>query len=91
MFNKKNINMIVGIFSLLIFAWIIMYAVPSLFVNLFNTNLGIAILCGIVILFGISNRNMGIGLALLFIILYQFSHMTPKGSSNTNTNNNNSN
>lgn len=89
MFNKKNMNMIVGIVSLLIFAWIIMYAVPSMFVNLFNTNLGIAILCGIVILFGLSNRNVGIGLALLFVILYQFSHMTPKGSTNnTNTNTN---
>ena len=88
MFNKKDMNMIVAVISLLIFVWIIMYAVPSLFVNLFNTYLGISILLGLVILMGIYNKNMAIGIALLFVILYQFAHMTPKGNSNTNTNTN---
>jgi hypothetical protein len=78
MVSKKNFNLIVGIISLLLFIWIIFYAVPSLFVNLFNTYLGMAILLGIVILIGIYNKKFAFGLALIFIILYQFAHLTAK-------------
>ena len=85
MFSKKNFNLIVKIIGVLFLVWIIMYAVPSLFVNLFNTYLGIAILCGIIILMFYYNKKFAIGLGLLFIILYQFAHLTPKGSSSTST------
>jgi len=80
--SKKNFYMVVGILSILLGLWIIFYAVPSLFVNLFNTYLGIGILISIVILLGMFNKNVAIGMALLFIILYQFGHMTPSTNSN---------
>lgn len=74
-FSKNNINLFVGIISFLIFIWLIMYAVPGLFVSLFDTVLGKIILLGIVMLCVIYKRNLGIGMGILFIILYQFSHM----------------
>lgn len=74
-FSKKNINLVVGLISLLLVLWLIMYAIPGLFVNLFDTLLGKSILLGCILLAFMNNRNMGIGLAIILIILYQFSHM----------------
>jgi hypothetical protein len=86
-FSKKNLNVIIGIISLLFIMWLTLYAVPSLFVDLFNTFLGIAILISIILLVGIFNRYAAFGLAFIFIILYQFSHMTvQKNTDSTNTN-----
>jgi hypothetical protein len=87
-FSKKNFNTGVGIISLLFLMWLILYAVPSLFVSLFNTFLGIAILIGIVFLIAIFNRSAALGLAFIFIILYQFSHMSAQDEPDTNTNTN---
>jgi len=74
-FSKKNLNLIVGLLTLLVILWITMYAIPSLFVNLFDTLLGKLILCGFIILATIHNVLFGVGLAVVFIVLYQFSHM----------------
>lgn len=74
-FSKQNLNLIVGLVSLLIFLWLVMYAIPSLFVNLFDTILGKLILFSFIILAGMHNFNLGLGLSVIFIILYQFSHM----------------
>ena len=75
--SKNIFYTAVGIISLLISIWIVMYAVPSLFVNLFNTFLGNIILLGIVLLIAMFNKNVSIVVALILIVLYQFSHMTP--------------
>jgi hypothetical protein len=74
-FSKKNINLIVGFITLLIFLWLIMYAIPGLFVSLFDTLLGKFILLGFILLAGTYNLNWGIGITIIFVILYQFSHM----------------
>lgn len=74
-FSKKNLNLIVGLVTLLVILWIAMYAIPSLFVNLFDTLLGKLILLGFILLATIHNTLFGIGLATVFIVLYQFSHM----------------
>ena len=74
-FSKKNMNLIVGLITLLVILWIAMYAIPSLFVNLFDTFLGQIILVGFIILATMHNTLFGIGLATIFIVLYQFSHM----------------
>lgn len=84
LFSKKNFYIITGILSLLIFIWVIMYLVPSFFVNLFNTFLGNIILLGIVLFIAMLNKNIAFGVALIFIILYQFSHMTSHINSPTN-------
>ena len=75
LFSRKNLNLLVGLITLLISLWLVMYAIPSLFVNLFDTLLGKSILLGFIILSSMYNMKFGIGLAMVFIILYQFSHM----------------
>lgn len=75
-FSRKNLNLVVGLITLLIVLWVIMFAVPSLFVNLFNTFLGNLILLVFIVLAGMYNFNLAAGLAIVFIILYRFSHMS---------------
>lgn len=75
-FSRKNLNLVVGLITLLITLWVIMFAVPSLFVSLFHTFLGNLILLGFIGLATMYNMNLGVGLAVVFIVLYRFSHMT---------------
>jgi hypothetical protein len=75
MFSKKNVNLLVGLISLLLFLWLIMYAIPGIFVNLFDTILGKFILLGLILLACIYNLKIGFGMAVILVILYQFSHM----------------
>jgi hypothetical protein len=74
-FSKKNLNLVVGLITLLIVLWVVMFAVPSLFYNLFETGLGNMILLVFVFLAAMYNMNLAVGLAIVFIILYRFSHM----------------
>ena len=73
---KKNTNFVVGLISLLIVLWLIMFAIPSLFVSLFNTILGNFILLGFIILAGIYDSKLAFGLAAVFFLLYRFSHLS---------------
>jgi hypothetical protein len=77
-FSQKNLNLVVGLITLLIMLWLIMFAVPSLFVTLFDTLLGNLILIGFIILATIYNTNLGLGLGIVFMILFRFSHMSSK-------------
>jgi hypothetical protein len=74
--DEKNRNLIVGLFSLLVVLWLVMFAVPDLFINLFDTVLGNLILIGFIILAGMNNMLMGLGLAVIFVILFRFSRGT---------------
>ena len=76
LFSRKNINLIVGLITLLLFLWIVLFAIPGLFINLFDTFLGNLILILLIIFATIYDKNLGIGLAVVFIILWRFSHMT---------------
>lgn len=78
-FSKKNLNLVIGLITLLVVLWIVMFAVPSLFVNLFDTILGNVILIAFILLASIYNINLAVGLAVVFIILYRFSHMNVQG------------
>jgi hypothetical protein len=75
-FSRKNVNFVVGLLSLLLVLWLIMFAIPSLFVNLFDTNLGNLILIAFIILAGMYNIKLAVGLGVVFMILYRFSHMS---------------
>jgi hypothetical protein len=76
--SRKSINLAVGLITLLIFLWVIMFAVPGLFVSLFNTVLGNLILIVFIVLSGLYNVGLAVGLAIIFIILWRFSHMSFK-------------
>jgi hypothetical protein len=73
-FSRKNLNLIVGLITLLIILWLIMFAVPGLFVSLFDNFLGNLILLGFIAMAGMYNINLAVGLGVVFIILYRFSH-----------------
>ena len=77
-FSKKNINLVVGLITLLIVLWLVMFAVPGLFVSLFDTFLGNLILFIFILLALMYNLNLGVGLAIVIIVLYRFSHMTAR-------------
>jgi hypothetical protein len=78
-FSRKNINLVVGLITLLIVLWVVMFAVPSLFVSLFDTGLGNLILIAFIFLAAMYNMNLAIGLAAVFLVLFRFSHMSVDG------------
>lgn len=76
LFSRKNVNLVVGLITLLIVLWIVMFAVPGLFVSLFDTSLGNLILIAFIFLAAMYNINLAVGLAIVFIVLWRFSHMS---------------
>ena len=74
-FSKKNLNLVVGLITLLVVLWVVMFAIPQLFYNLFETFLGNMILVVFVVLAAIYNANLAVGLSIVFMILWRFSHM----------------
>ena len=76
MFVKNNVNLVVGLITLLVVLWLIMFAIPSLFVTLFNTALGNFILIGFIILAGMYDAKLALGLAMVFFLLFRFSHLS---------------
>ena len=74
-FSRKNLNLVVGLITILILLWIIMFAVPGLFVTLFETLLGNLILIAFIFLSAMYNKNLAVGISIVIIILWRFSHM----------------
>jgi hypothetical protein len=77
--SKKNMNLMVGLLTIMVTLWVISYAIPSLFVQIFGTGLGKLILLGIVVLGGMANIKLGMGLLIMFIVLYRFAYMAREG------------
>ena len=74
-FSRKNLNLVVGLITLLVLLWVVMFAVPSLFYNLFDTGLGNLILLAFIFLAFMYDTSLAVGLAIVIIVLYRFSHM----------------
>lgn len=70
--NDENKTMIIGLLTILIFIWLVIYLIPSFFVSLFDTFLGRIILVVLVILVGINNYRHGLMLGLILIIFMRF-------------------
>jgi hypothetical protein len=75
-----NVNLIVGLISLLVVLWLIMFTIPGIFVSLFDTLLGNLFLLVFIVLSGMYNITLSVGLAFIFIILFRFSHMSKSTS-----------
>lgn len=73
---KINKTKIIGLLTMLIALWLILYFIPELFVSLFNTLLGNLILMVSVILVYMNNRLYALLFGLVLIILYRFSHLS---------------
>jgi len=78
-FSKKNLNLVVGLITLLVILWVVMFAIPQLFYNLFETILGNMILVAFIVLAAMYNTNLAVGLSIVFMILWRFSHMRIEG------------
>jgi hypothetical protein len=74
LFNQDNKTILIGLLSVLVVMWMILYVIPNFLVSLFNTILGNLILLISLILVTSQDIKYGIALAILFVVLYRFSH-----------------
>jgi hypothetical protein len=83
-FGSKYDNelLIIGLISILMAIWIVLYLIPNIFVNLFNTILGKVILILFVILVSFKNLYYGMILLLIFIIIYRILTLSLYSRSN---------
>ena len=75
-------NMLIGILSVLIFVWLLLYFIPSIFVSLFHTFLGNIILLLSVILISAYNYKYGIAIASILIIVSRFTYLSEQQNQN---------
>ena len=81
LFNNDNKLRLIGILTILVFCWLILYFIPEIFISLFHTYLGVLILLLTTLLIGIHNYTYGFFTGIILIILYQFSHFRREGFS----------
>ena len=75
-FSKDISSKTIGLLTILILLWLVLYLIPELFVSLFNTVLGGIILLVIVFLVGLNNYRYGIMLGIALIIIYRFLQLS---------------
>jgi hypothetical protein len=75
LFNQDNKTILIGLLSILIGLWSILYIIPGFLSSLFNTILGNLILLISLILVSSQDIKYGIALTILFVVLYRFSHL----------------
>lgn len=74
--NEKNRIKIIGLLTILILLWLVLYFIPEVFTSLFNTLLGNLILVLISILTSMYDLKYGIIVSLILIIIYRFSQLS---------------
>jgi len=74
--NETTQTKLIGLLTILIALWLVLYFIPELFATLFNTLLGNLILILASILTFSYNLKAGAILSLSLIILYRFSRLT---------------
>ena len=75
MLNEENQTKLIGLLTILIALWLVLYFIPELFATLFNTLLGNLILILASILTFSYNLKAGAILSLILILLYRFSSL----------------
>lgn len=75
LFSEDNKTMLIGLLSIFVVAWLILYIIPGFLISLFNTVLGNLILLLSLILVSSQDVKYGIALAIIFVVLYRFSHL----------------
>lgn len=75
LFNDENKTKIIGLLTILIVIWLILYLIPEILVSLFDSILGNLILIITVLLIYMNNRINGLIAVLIIVILYNFSHL----------------
>jgi hypothetical protein len=78
-FNEETKIKLIGLLTILICLWLVLYFIPELFVSLFNTLLGNLILIISTILVFMNNRTYGLIVGLIILVLYRFSLLSKEG------------
>ena len=73
--NDNNRTKLIGILTIFIVFWIILYFIPELFISLFNSLLGNFILLLTTILLVSYNIKYGLIIGILFIVLYRITQL----------------
>lgn len=76
LFNDENKTKIIGLLTILIGIWLILYLIPEILISLFDSILGNLILIILVLLIYMNNRINGLIAGLIIVILYNFSHLS---------------
>lgn len=74
--NNDNKTKLIGLLTILIGLWLMLYFIPEIFVSLFGTLLGNIILLLITTLVVTYDIKCGILLSIILIIVYRFSYLT---------------
>jgi len=74
--NESTQTKLIGLLTILVALWLVIYFIPELFASLFNTLLGNLILLVTTILTFSYNLRAGAILSLSLIILYRFAYIT---------------
>ena len=74
LFNQDNKTILIGLLSILIGLWSILYVIPGFLTSLFNTVLGNLILVLSLILASSQDVKYGIVMAVIIVVLYRFAH-----------------
>jgi hypothetical protein len=75
-FNDENKTKLIGLLTILIVIWLVLYFIPEVFVSLFDTLLGNIILILSVLLVTVNNRMYGLLMAIILLIIYRFSQLS---------------
>ena len=79
LFNEENKTKAVGLLTILVGIWFVLYFIPDIFTSLFNTFLGNLILLTIAALITMYDFRYGVIVSLIFIVLYRFARLTKEG------------
>ena len=74
--NEENRTKIIGLLTILIFLWLILYFIPEIITSLFNTILGNLILLIISMLVSMYNIKYGVVLIIVLVIIYRFFQLS---------------
>ena len=71
--SNNNTTILIGLLTLLVGLWLLLYIIPSLLFSLFHTFLGNLILLLLLILVGSQNAPVALILGIVVIVFYRFS------------------
>jgi hypothetical protein len=74
--NPENRTKVIGLLTILILFWLVLYFIPEIFATLFNTILGNLILFTISILVLMYDIRYGIIISIILIVIYRFTVLT---------------
>jgi hypothetical protein len=79
LFTNENKTKLIGLLTILIALWLVLYFIPEIFLSLFNTLLGNLILVIVTLLIYMNNRIYGLIFGLVILTLYRFSRLSKEG------------